>query len=324
MSDTALVPELLTVRDFLRFAVSRFREAGLAYGHGTTSALDDAAFLILESLHLPIDSLEPWLEARLTRAERLHLAAVIENRVVTRKPSAYLTRSAYLGRHRFFVDERVIVPRSFLGELLLAAEADDALPFSMEQPPSRILDLCTGSGCLAIVAAHVFPDAAVTAIDVSTDALAVATLNVAQHNLASRINLLERDLFSQLGASTFDLIISNPPYVTAAAVARFPDEHKAEPTLAHLGGVDGMDLVRRILTGAGAFLAPGGTLVVEVGQGRATLEKAYPHLPFLWLDTELSEGEVFALPAEAVQADMKLAAKRARAKVPVPKAPRTK
>jgi ribosomal protein L3 glutamine methyltransferase len=314
--EIAQLPELLSVRDYLRFAVSRFREAGLTYGHGTTSAVDDAAFLILETLHLPIDSLDPWLDARLTRAERQQLATVIENRVVTRKPSAYITRSAYLGMHRFYVDERVIVPRSFLAELMLAAETEGELPFGLEAPPLRILDLCTGSGCLAIVAAHSFPHANVTAVDLSAPALAVAAENVKRHSLAERLSLVECNLFGALGSATFDLIISNPPYVTADAVQRFPAEHQAEPVMAHLGGRDGMDIVRRILANAGDHLTPGGTLVVEVGQGRDTLEAAFPQLPFLWLDTEFSEGEVFALPADALRADKKPAAKRARGRSP--------
>jgi ribosomal protein L3 glutamine methyltransferase len=314
VSEITQFPELLSIRDYLRFAVTRFREAGLTYGHGTTTALDDAAFLILETLHLPIDSLEPWLDARLTRAERQQLATMIENRVVTRKPSAYLTRSAYLGPHRFVVDERVIVPRSFLAELMLAAQADGDLPFGLEMPPLRILDLCAGSGCLAIVAAHLFPHADVHAVDLSKDALAVAAENVKRHSLDGRLTVVEGDLFGALGSTAFDLIISNPPYVTADAVQRFPAEHKAEPTMAHLGGADGMELVRRILADAGDYLTKNGTLVVEVGQGRETLEGAYPHLPFLWLDTELSEAEVFALPAEALRADKKPAAKRPRAR----------
>ena len=191
MTDNTQITELITLRDFLRFAVSRFREAGLAYGHGVTSALDDAAFLLLESLHLPIDSLEPWLDARLTRAERAKLAAIIERRVVTRKPSAYLTGSAYIGAHRFFVDERVIVPRSFIGELLTQSAADaSGLPFGLTAAPERILDLCTGSGCLAIVAAHRFPTAAVVAGDISADALAVAAENVTRHNLGQRVDLV--------------------------------------------------------------------------------------------------------------------------------------
>ncbi len=316
MSETTQFPELLSIRDYLRFAVTRFREAGLTYGHGTTTALDDAAFLILETLHLPIDSLEPWLDARLTRAERQQLATAIETRVVTRKPSAYITRSAYLGPHRFFVDDRVIVPRSFLAELMLAAGGDGDLPFGLELPPLRILDLCAGSGCLAIVAAHLFPHADVHAVDLSRDALAVASENVNRHSLDGRLTLVEGDLFGALGSTAFDLIISNPPYVTAEAVRCFPAEHKAEPTMAHLGGIDGMDIVRRILADAGDHLTKDGTLVVEVGQGRATLEAAYPHLPFLWLDTELSEAEVFALPAEALRADKKTTVKRARPRSP--------
>ena len=314
MSDTPQLPELLSVRDFLRFAVSRFREAGLTFGHGTSTALDDAAFLILETLHLPIDTLEPWLDARLTRNERVQLAATIEKRVVTRKPSAYITRSAYLGRHRFYVDERVIVPRSFLGELMVEAENDGGLPFGLDAPPLRILDLCTGSGCLAIVAAHLFPHADVTAVDLSEEALAVAAENVKRHGLDGRVALVKGDLFAGLGGAPFDLIVTNPPYVTAGAVARFPVEHQAEPVMAHLGGADGMDLVRRILAGAATHLAPSGTLVVEVGQGRDTLEAAYPQLPFLWLDTELSQGEVFALAAETLQVEKKPSAKRPRAR----------
>ncbi len=310
MSETTQLSELITLRDFLRFAVSRFREAGLAFGHGTTTALDDAAFLLLETLHLPIDSLEPWLDARLTRAERTQLSAVIETRVVTRKPSAYLTHSAYLGSHRFYVDERVIVPRSFIAELMLDAEAEGGLPFGLDGPPSSVADICTGSGCLAIVAAHLFPAAEVTAVDISRDALAVAAQNVKSHALADRVTLVEGDLLSGGRLARFDLIVSNPPYVTAAAVARFPAEHKAEPVLAHLGGDDGMDLVRRILAAAGRHLAPEGLLVVEVGQGRATLEAEFPMLPFLWFDTALSHGEVFALPAAAFQGDMGSPGKR--------------
>ena len=308
MSEQTNFTELITVRDFLRFAVSRFRQAELSFGHGTTTALDDAAFLLLESLHLPIDSLEPWLDARLTRSERATLAAVIENRVVTRKPSAYLTRSAYIGPHRFYVDERVIVPRSFIGELLCDA---DSLPFGLAREPRRILDLCTGSGCLAVVAAHAFPAARVTAADISTDALAVAADNIARHNLGLRVDLVQTDLFARLGGLQFDLILCNPPYVTTATVAGFPSEHKAEPVLAHIGGDDGMDLVRRILAEAGGHLARDGVLIMEIGQGRPIMERDFK-LPFVWLDTEHSEGEVFALEAAALHNDGKSTAKRVK------------
>jgi ribosomal protein L3 glutamine methyltransferase len=323
VSDAAQLTELITVRDYLRFATSRFREAGLAFGHGTASALDDAAFLILETLHLPIDSLDPWLDARLTRAERTQLAAVIEQRVVTRKPSAYITCSAYLGPYKFYVDERVIVPRSFLGELLLGSDDDGSgLPFGLDAPPQRVLDMCTGSGCLAIVAAHIFPAATVTAVDISDDALAVARGNIASHKLAARVTAQSSNLFASVGGGPFDLILCNPPYVSADTVARFPAEHKSEPELAHLGGADGMDLVRRLLAQAGPHLTPDGLLVVEVGQGRETLERDYPALPFLWLDTVHSEAEVFALPASAIQVEMTAAPKRARP--PAKKAPKAR
>ncbi len=312
MNDPSNPTELITVRDFLRFAVTRFGNAGLSFGHGTTTALDDAAFLILETLHLPIDSLEPWLDARLTRAERTEIAGVIENRVVTRKPSAYLTKSAYIGPHRFYVDGRVIVPRSFIGELLCA----DAAVFPLQAEPKQILDLCTGSGCLAIVAAHTFARADVAAVDLSPDALSVAEENVRRHGLGARVKLLEGDCFAPLGEATFDLIVCNPPYVTAAAVAAFPAEYKAEPEMAHIGGEDGMDLVRRILRTAGEYLASNGTLVMEIGQGRSVLERDYPELPFVWLDTEHSEGEVFALDAAALQTTMKPAARRLKSRTP--------
>lgn len=307
VSELASLAELVTVRDYLRFAVTQFEMAGLAYGHGTTTALDDAAFLILESLRLPIDSLEPWLDARLTRNERTMLAGLIEKRVVTRKPSAYLTGSAYIGPYRFVIDERVIVPRSFIGELLCQGDG----PFAaLRMEPRRILDLCTGSGCLGIVAAYAFPSAQVTIGDLSRDALAVARENIARHKFDARVQAVETDLFGALGGERYDLVLCNPPYVTEAAVAAFPAEWKAEPRLAHAGGGDGMDLVRRVLETAGDHLSDDGMLVMEVGQGRPVLERDYAALPFLWLDTELSSGEVFALEAQALQNPIAPTAKR--------------
>lgn len=294
MSDPALASELITVRDFLRFAVSRFEEAQLSYGHGTDRALDEAAFLILTTLHLPIDSLEPWLDARLTRAERAKVLDVIEARVVTRKPAAYIVKSAWIGPHQFYVDERVIVPRSYLGEMLnegLAQRLD------MDLAPRRILDLCTGSGCLAVLAALEFPDAEVVAVDLSSAALQVAAINIERYGLKGRVRLVESDLFAALKGETFDLILTNPPYVTEAAVAAFPPEYKAEPVMAHDGGADGMDLVRTIIALAGQHLTADGVMVAEVGTGRETLEADFIGLPFLWLDSEGSEAEVFALTA---------------------------
>jgi ribosomal protein L3 glutamine methyltransferase len=286
---------LLTVRDWLRYAVSRFTEAGLAYGHGTASALDEAAYLILHTLHLPIDQLEPWLDARLTLDERRAVGAIIAKRITTRKPAPYLTNEAWVQGYAFYVDERVIVPRSYIGELLgsgLSAVVADA------ENVGRVLDLCTGSGCLAILAALAFPNALVDASDVSADALAVAERNVATYELGERITLERSDLFAELAGRKYDLILSNPPYVSAEALAAFPPEYAAEPTIAHAGGEDGLDIVRRILAEAGSHLSEDGALVVEIGTGREILEAEFPRLPFLWLDSADSEGEVFALAAK--------------------------
>lgn len=287
------IGDLVTVRDWLRYGVTRFEQAHLVYGHGTARALDEMAYLLLSALELPIDQLEPWLDARLTRGERIGVLDLIERRIATRMPAPYLVNRAWIGGHRFYVDERVIVPRSFIGELLIrdglgavVADANDV---------TRALDLCTGSGCLAILAALQFSSAAVDAVDISEAALQVASRNVVDYALEERVSLVHSDLFAALGGQRYDLILSNPPYVTAAAVAAFPPEYRAEPEIAHLGGLDGLDLVRRIIDGAAEMLTDDGALVVEIGQARAELEAAYPQLPFLWLDTEASEGEVFAL-----------------------------
>ena len=286
------VDELLTLRDLLRYAVSRFREAGIVYGHGTTNAVDEAAFLLLWGLHLPVDQLDPFLDSRLTGPEREKLLALIDARITTRKPAAYLTGEAWIRGHRFAVDERVIVPRSFIGELL----AGDGLAVLQSGTPVRhILDLCTGSGCLAILAALAFPEADTDAVDLSVDALNVAGQNISDYGLKSRIRLHQGDLFAPLKGKRYDLIISNPPYVTDAAVAAFPPEHASEPAIAHAGGPDGLSIVRRILAEAAAMLMPDGQLLVEVGSAQNALAAEYPHLPFLWLDTEESVGEVFLL-----------------------------
>lgn len=295
-----LAATLATVRDWLRYAVSRFNAAGLVYGHGTATALDEAAFLILETLRLPVDQLEPWLDARLLMSERAALAAIIDARVSTRKPAPYLTNSAYIQGHRFYVDERTIVPRSFIAELLLGGGLDAVLPDDHEI--TTVLDLCTGGGSLAVLAALQLPQVHVTAVDISTDALDVAARNVRDFGLEDRVTLIKSDLFAALKGRRFDLILSNPPYVTEAAVDAFPPEYAAEPKLAHAGGDDGMDLVRKIIAGAADHLTGSGTLVVEVGQGRAVIEGDHPELPFIWLDTEEAAGEVFALSADALAA----------------------
>ena len=290
-----LAQTLLTVRDWLRHAVSRFTQGGLVYGHGTASALDEAAYLILHTLHLPIDQLEPWLDARLTLAERQALGAIIARRITTRKPAPYITNEAWVQGHAFYVDERVIVPRSYIGELLgsgLSAVVADA------EDVDCVLDLCTGSGCLAILAALAFPNAVLDASDVSADALAVAERNVATYDLGDRITLVRSDLFAGLAERRYDLILSNPPYVSTQAIAAFPPEYAAEPRIAHAGGEDGLDIVLRILAEASDHLTEDGALVVEIGTGRDILKAAFPHLPFVWLDSADSEGEVFALTAK--------------------------
>jgi len=286
---------LITVRDWLRFAVSRFNEAKLFFGHGSDNAFDEAAYLILHTLHLPLDRLEPFLDASLTHGESEEVQAVIERRVRERIPAAYLTHEAWLGGHRFYVDERVIVPRSFIAELL-----QEQLAPWVENPDEvgRALDLCTGSGCLAILATLAFPHAEVDAVDLSKDALEVAAKNVADYGLADRVELIESDLFAALDGRTYDLILSNPPYVNAESVAALPPEYQAEPALALGSGEDGLDATRQILAKAKDHLNPSGLLVVEIGHNRDALEAAYPGLPFTWLDTESGDQFVFMLRRE--------------------------
>ncbi|MBK8771231.1 MAG: 50S ribosomal protein L3 N(5)-glutamine methyltransferase [Rhizobiales bacterium] len=291
--------ELVTIRDFLRHAVSSFRAAGLVHGHGTSSVIDEAAFIILETLHLPVDNINPWLDARLTKAERTALARIIATRVKTRKPAAYLLKKTYMHGVPFFVDERVIVPRSYIGELLMNGTLGPDGIGLYETPAAigSVLDLCTGSGCLAVLAAMTFEDATIDAVDLSKDALAVAKVNVKDHDLVDRISLHRGDLFAPLNDRRYDLIITNPPYVARAEVKAFPAEYKHEPVMAHLGGDDGFDLVRRILADAPKHLTADGVLVCEIGTGRDLLEADFPQLPFIWVDSEESEGEVFALRA---------------------------
>jgi ribosomal protein L3 glutamine methyltransferase len=279
-------PSLVTLEDFFRFAVRRFRAARLAYGHGTTNATDEAAFLILEALRLPIHHIDPWLDYKPTAAERARLLTLIDARIALRMPVPYLVGAAYMQGVRFQVDRRALIPRSFIGDML----AGGTLP---AVKPRRILDLCTGSGCLAILAALAFPRATVDAVDISAGALALARRNVAAHRLGDRIAIHRGDLFRPVQGRRYDLIISNPPYVDAGGMAKLPREFRHEPRLALAAGHDGLDLVRRVLAEAPRHLTRTGGLVCEIGRGAAPLEAAYPDLPFLWLDTELSEREVF-------------------------------
>jgi ribosomal protein L3 glutamine methyltransferase len=289
---TTTTHELETVRDWIRYAVSRFTAGGLFFGHGLANAYDEAVYLVLHTLHLPLDRLDSFLEARLTHAERAELLGVVERRVNDRIPAAYLTREAWLGDFRFYVDERVIIPRSYIAELL-----PDALEPWLLDPANvqSALDLCTGSGCLAILLAHYFPNADVDAADISSDALAVAQRNVADHGLQDRVNLIRSDLLSNLTEKTYDLIISNPPYVTTVAMEELPTEYRHEPAIALAGGDDGLDAVRTILTKVSPFLGPEGLLLVEVGHNRAATEAAFPRLPFTWLTTTAADEGVFLL-----------------------------
>lgn len=285
----------ITLRDLLRYAVSRFNEAGLSFGHGTANAYDEAAYLILHTLHLPLDTLDPFLDARLLPAEIERVLSVINRRAGERVPAAYITNEAWMHGYRFYVDERVIVPRSFLGELLqshLAPWIDD--PDHVKQ----VLELCTGSGCLAIQAAEAFADAAVDAVDISADALAVARINVRDYDLAARVTLHQGDLYAPLPAGRrYEVILANPPYVNAASMQALPPEYRHEPQIALAGGDDGMDVVRRIVAGAKTRLAPDGILVIEIGHERPHVEAAFPDLPLTWLTTSAGDDMVFLVHA---------------------------
>ncbi len=285
---------LSTVRDMLRFAVSRFNEAGLAFGHGSDNAHDEAAYLILHTLNLPLDLLEPYLDAVLLPSEKRRLLALIERRVNERVPVAYLTNQAWQGEFDFYVDERVLVPRSFIYELL----GEPLRPWiEYDELVHTALDLCTGSGCLAIQMAHHYPAADVDAVDISLDALEVAAVNVKDYGLEDRINLIHTDLFEGL-EGTYDLIVSNPPYVDAESVAELPPEYLHEPEEALGSGEDGLDATRQIILQAAKFLNPHGVLLVEIGHNRDVLEAAYPELPFTWLETSGGDGFVFLLTRE--------------------------
>jgi ribosomal protein L3 glutamine methyltransferase len=303
--------ELRTLLDFVRYAASRFIEAKLTFAHGTADPVAEAAFLVCETLHLHLDQFESFATARVTAAEGKKILDLIGRRIATRKPAAYLVNKIYMRGLPFYVDERVIVPRSFIGELLDSHfsgrgdegnddEANDGDSGSLIDDPSsvaRVLDLCTGSGCLAILAARAFPRAQIDAADISRDALDVAARNVAEYGLEGRVTLHKGDLFKPIGNRRYDLIITNPPYVDAQGMAELPCECRAEPKLAFDGGADGLDIVRRILNEAAAHLTPQGGLLCEIGRGRELLEAAFPRLPLLWLDTEESDGEVFWIGA---------------------------
>jgi ribosomal protein L3 glutamine methyltransferase len=296
--------ELLTLLDFVRYAVSRFVEAELVFAHGTTDPVAEAAFLVCETLHLHPDQFESFATARVTAAEARQILELIARRVTTRKPAAYLVNKIYLRGLPFYVDERTIVPRSFIGELLDShfggqEDDEDAGGSLIDDPLSveTVLDLCTGSGCLAILASRNFLNARIDAVDISAGAIEVAARNVADYGLEDRVTLRRGDLFAPLQGERYDLIITNPPYVDAEGMAALPRECRTEPKLAFDGGPDGLNIVRRILNEAAGHLTPQGGLLCEIGRGRELLEAAFPQLPLLWLDTEESDGEVFWISA---------------------------
>ena len=293
--------ELVTLLDFVRYAVSRFNEAKLTFAHGTTDPVAEAAFLVCETLHLHPDQFESFATARVAKHEARAILDVIARRVTSRKPAAYLVNKIYMRGLPFYVDERVIVPRSFIGELLEShfggQEGDGPSLIADAGALENVLELCTGSGCLAILAAHAFPNAEIDAVDISKDALAVAARNVADFRLEGQIMLHRGDLYAPVAGKRYDLIIANPPYVDAEGMAGLPAECRAEPKIAFDGGDDGLDVVMRILDEAKNHLTVDGGLLCEIGRCRETLEMAYPRAGFLWLDTEDSEGEVFWIAA---------------------------
>lgn len=290
-----LAEELFTIRDWLRFTVSQFEESGIFFGHGADNSYDEAVWLILSALHLPHDTLDNFLDAVITESERKHLAHLIEQRITKRTPTAYLVREAWLRGYKFYVDERVIVPRSFIAELL-----EDGLQPWIEYPElvNSAVDICTGSGCLGVLLADAFPDAHIDVVDISPDAIAVANINIANYGLQERITAIESDMFTALAGKQYDVIISNPPYVDAPSMAQLPAEYRNEPQIALGSGVAGLDHTHTLLREAAHYLNDNGVLIVEIGHNRDALLAAYPNLPFTWLDTASGNQFVFLLTKE--------------------------
>lgn len=294
MTPTAQLTEnLVTIRDWIRYAVSQFEASDIFYGHGADNSYDEAVWLIMSSLHLPMETLENFLGASITKVERKHLAYQIEQRVTKHTPTAYLVREAWLHDFKFYVDERVLIPRSFIAELLL----DDSLTPWIEFPEmvQNAADICTGSGCLGILLAHTFPDAAIDVIDISPEAIAVSNINIANYDLSAQITAVQSDMFSALNGKTYDVMISNPPYVDAPSMAKLPHEYRNEPQLALGSGNDGLDHTHTILREAANYLSDEGVLIVEIGHNRDALLEVYPEVPFVWLDTSGGDQFVFLL-----------------------------
>lgn len=290
-------PELKTIRDFIRYATSCFNEAGLYYGHGTDNAWDEAIALVLHSLHLPHDINPTILDANLIKGEQEKLTKLISLRVEKRIPVAYLTHEARFAGLSFYVDERVLIPRSPIAELI----ENKFQPWKDPSNVHQILDLCTGSGCIALACAYAFPDAAIDGSDISPDALAVANINILRHALSDQVHLYQSDLFSKLPPKKYDIIVSNPPYVSLEEMSTLPAEYRHEPELGLSAGEEGLDIVTRILREASDYLAPDGMLVIEVGNSEFALAETFPDVPFTWLEFERSDGGVFILTAEQLR-----------------------
>jgi ribosomal protein L3 glutamine methyltransferase len=286
----------ITAAQLVRSSARRLKAAGVTFAHGTSDAVVEAAFIVGETLGFPPDRFDEYVGRRVAAAQAEHIRSMVDARIETRKPAAYLLNKIYMRGLPFYIDERAIVPRSYLGEILDTHFGDDGMLLGPERV-TRVLDLCTGSGCLAVLAARYFPQARIDAVDLSSDALEVARRNVSDHKLANRITLHQGDLFAPLPNVKYDLIISNPPYVDAEGMANLPAECRYEPAMAFDGGVDGLAIVRRIIDAAPRWLKPGGGLLCEVGRCKPALEQAYPRTPFFWLDSAESEGEVFWLGA---------------------------
>ncbi|MBA3695392.1 MAG: 50S ribosomal protein L3 N(5)-glutamine methyltransferase [Methylotenera sp.] len=292
MTTPQITEELITIRDWLRYAVSQFEASDIFFGHGTDNAYDEAVWLILSALHLPHDTLNNFLDARLTTAERNKVAAFIDQRITLHKPTAYLVKEAWLQGFKFYVDERVIVPRSFIAELL----SEDLSPW-IEFPEmiTSAADICTGSGCLGILLANSFPNAMIDVVDISQDAIDVANINIQNYGLQAQVQALKSDMFTALHGNKYDLIISNPPYVDAPSMAMLPPEYRNEPQLALGSGPAGLDHTHTILREAAHYLNDEGLLIVEIGHNREALLEAYPELPFTWLEVSSGNQFVFML-----------------------------
>ena len=286
--------------DCITAQAARLKTAGVSFGHGTTNAFDEAAWLVLWALGMPIDELEPHAKRELSDAELAKIDGVITERIETRRPAAYITKEAWLQNVPFYIDERSIVPRSFIAELLADGEGEGTLDAWLSDRTQRVLDLCTGNGSLAVIAAMAYPEVAVDAADISDDALAIAKINVDKHKLGKRITLIKSDLLNEL-KGPYDLIVCNPPYVNAQSMRELPKEYLHEPQLALAGGDDGMDLVRRILKDAPSRMSDIGVLVLEIGHERAHFEHAFRKLEVVWLETSAGDDEVLLVTRDALQ-----------------------